>query len=70
MPVIVQGVKVGLKLRFIGNANTVEETPDTTFGKVYKIAGHDEDGDPYYYDDRGEKNYAASPTGLGLFELA
>ena len=31
---------------------------DTTIGKIYTIAGFDDDEDPYFFDDDGTKNFA------------
>lgn len=45
--------------------------PDVTVGKVYSVAGIDEDGEAYFYDDVGDRNWAlGSGGGYPLFELA
>ena len=35
-----------------------EEIGDVTFGKAYEVSGIHSDGDPYFIDDIGEKDYA------------
>ena len=48
-----KALKVGDKVQFI-----YDDGPSyLTLGKVYEIRGVDEDGDPYIYDDDGEREY-------------
>lgn len=42
---------------------------DVTVGKRYTIEAIDEDGEPYFIDDAGERNWSASEDGSGSFEL-
>lgn len=36
---------------------------DVTVGKIYTIAGKDLDGDIYFIDDAGDKNFACASGG-------
>lgn len=54
-------MKVGTKFNFNkGSRHQVARLSDVTYGKTYTISGHDEDGDAYFLDDSGEKNFAAA----------
>jgi hypothetical protein len=48
--------KIGTKVVFSNG----EALHDVTNGKEYTIAGIDWDGDEYFIDDAGERNYAAA----------
>ena len=68
MPIVHNSVKIGTKLRFLRNTGD-GDTLDTEPGRIYVIAGYDHDSDMYYYDDAGEKNFAATEDGDGIFEI-
>lgn len=48
---------IGTEFTFPASAEN-ETLYDVTIGKVYSLAGADKDGDLYFIDDKGEKNYA------------
>lgn len=39
---------------------------DCTIGKVYEVVGYDDDGDLFFIDDVGEKDFAYTPQDLLL----
>jgi hypothetical protein len=54
-------MKIGTKFNFNkGSFIQVARLTSVTYGKTYTISGHDEDGDAYFFDDSGEKNFAAA----------
>lgn len=69
MPVVNIRLMPGDMIRCIGMTENAFGMWDTTVGKMYTIAGVDYEGDVYFLDDKGEKNYSASPDGDVLFEL-
>lgn len=42
---------------------------DVTLGKEYVIAGSESDGDTYFRDDVGARNYSACFDGCGIFDI-
>lgn len=54
-------------VRFIEDAGA-RLTLDTTPERLY-VLFEDEDGEMYYIDDAGDKNYAADWDGSGRFEI-
>lgn len=54
--------ELGTRIKF----SNAEELKDVTNGKEYTISGRDWDGDEYFIDDVGERNYA---TAGGVYAL-
>jgi len=68
MPIIRRDIGVGTKIRWVRDEEHCK-TPDVDSERIYVIAGHTQGEGWYFYDDAGEKNYAANEDGTGLFEI-
>ncbi len=42
--------------------SNAEQLEDVTNGKEYAIVGVDDDGEEFFIDDKGDKNFSASTT--------
>jgi hypothetical protein len=65
----IETLNIDTKIRFTG-AKERFQLEDVTLGKIYVIEGLDEDGEEYFLDDVGERNFAASSFGGdGIYEI-
>lgn len=60
---------VELKVGTVVVFSNADELEDVTNGKEYVIAGIDGEGDEYFIDDAGDRDYAAA-SGNGFWGLA